>query len=120
MIIEEILPLEVYKKIQNGEDMVVLDIREPHELIDIRMSNALFIPQGHLVSGNGGTYQGVVNILQKNKDREVVVICRSGHRSLFVSDFLLKSGFSNVKSMKTGILGWASQSLPVERGVIQV
>jgi rhodanese-related sulfurtransferase len=51
------------------------------------------------------------------KDREVVVVCRTGHRSAQGRDILTQAGFTNVTSMAGGMTEWQAQGLPDNRTI---
>lgn len=89
----------------NLASIVLIDVREPEEL------------------KNDGYIAGAVNIplntLQANlnkipKDKEVVVYCRSGHRSANAVNQLKQLGYTNVKSMAGGINNWKAGGFPVK------
>lgn len=52
--------------------------------------------------------------LAGGREREIVVICRSGKRSVLAADVMQRMGFSNVVSLKLGIRGWNDAELPLE------
>lgn len=93
-----VTPLE-YKDRQNNNDAVLLDIRESYEL-DICSMGGLHIPMADVANR--------VNEIDKNK--EVIVLCRSGRRAESVAN-LLETDFSfpNVSIFKGGILAWIDQ-----------
>jgi rhodanese-related sulfurtransferase len=114
--VDEIKPTEVYKKVNERHDMLILDVREPDEFAQIRIGNSVLIPRGILESGVANTkhnYKKEVQSLEKAKNKEVIVICRSGARSLYAAKYLKNNGFQNVKSMKSGVMGWAQNGYPV-------
>jgi len=119
--IDEIKPNEVFQKLNQGQDLFMLDVREPDEFAQIRIDNTVLIPRGVLETGSAGAaqYQEELQILQNSKSKEVIVICRSGVRSLHAAKYLKDSGFGNVKSMQTGVVGWAQSGLPVSGNILQ-
>jgi rhodanese-related sulfurtransferase len=48
------------------------------------------------------------------KNKELIMVCRGGRRSLIATDFLLNHGFTTVVNMRGGIMAWASNKLPVK------
>ena len=52
--------------------------------------------------------------LKKNADQPVILICRTGHRSLKVGEFLVKKGMPNVYHLQNGIESWIKSGLPVK------
>lgn len=91
----------------NHNDAIMLDVREDSEFKDGHILDAIHIPLGKLA--------GRVNELAAYKNREVIVNCRSGHRSASACGRLRKSGFEKVYNLKGGIMAWQSASLPLEK-----
>ena len=83
-----------------------LDVREPVEWAQFHIPGATLIPLGELPN----------RLNEVPKDREVVVVCRTGHRSAQGRDILLKAGFTKVTSMAEGLTQWQAQGLPVTIG----
>lgn len=107
---KEITVQQLKEKIDKGEDVFILDVREPFEKYqsDIDYDQKTLIPVGSL--------QNRVNELEKYKNKEVVCLCRSGSRSANACRFLEQEGFSDVKNLKGGINQWArdiDSSLPI-------
>ena len=84
----------------------ILDVREPSEWNDAHIADATLIPLGEL--------QSRVNELPR--DKEIVVVCRSGNRSAQGRDILLKSGFTEVTSMAGGLNQWKAAGYPTVSG----
>jgi rhodanese-related sulfurtransferase len=84
----------------------ILDVREPSEWNDAHIAGATLIPLGEL--------QARVNELPK--DKEIVVVCRSGNRSAEGRDILLNSGFTQVTSMAGGLNQWKAAGYPTVSG----
>ncbi len=84
----------------------ILDVREPSEWTQAHISGAALIPLGDLPN----------RLNEVPKDREVVVVCRTGHRSVQGRDILLQAGFVQVTSMAGGLTQWQAQGLPVATG----
>lgn len=107
---QEITVQQLKEKIDNNEEVFVLDVREPFEQYQSKLDyeNSTLIPLGDLSSR--------LNEIESNKEREVVCLCRSGGRSAKACEMLEKEGFENVKNLKGGINQWAREidnSLPV-------
>jgi rhodanese-related sulfurtransferase len=95
---ENITPEEVKARLDKGEALNLVDVREPHE-------NAEFNIGGQLVPlGNVRAMQ--VDELENLKDKEVIVYCRSGNRSGQAAMLLETMGFENVKNLAGGMLAW--------------
>ena len=101
--IPQISVQELKRKLDAKEDVFVLDVREPHEYL-IANLGAPQIPVGEV--------ERRVGELAAQKDREVVVHCRSGARSQKAALILKQAGFSNVSNLAGGILAWADKIDP--------
>ncbi len=91
------------RKLDAKDDVYILDVREPHEY-PIANLGAPLIPVGDL--------ERRVGELSAEKDREIVVHCRSGARSQKAATILKQAGFTNVTNLTGGILAWADKIDP--------
>ncbi|HHG75409.1 MAG TPA: sulfurtransferase [Persephonella sp.] len=98
---------ELKEKIDNGEDFILLDVREPQEyqFSRIKEKDALLVPLMKLPSVIG----------KLPKDKPIYVICRSGNRSLQATLWLMEHGYENVKNVEGGILAWSDFVDPTVR-----
>ncbi|MCB0112009.1 MAG: ThiF family adenylyltransferase, partial [Caldilineaceae bacterium] len=96
--ITEISAQELKQRMEAGEDMTVVDIREREEFVQGYIPDAIFIPRGHLE----------LQIEQHQQDREkpVVVYCAGGVRSALAARNLKEMGYENVISLVGGFNGW--------------
>jgi len=94
---------ELKRKLDAKQDVFVLDVREPHEY-PIANLGAPLIPVGEL--------EKRVGELAAQKDREIVIHCRSGSRSQKAALILKNAGFKNVENLAGGILAWADKIDP--------
>jgi adenylyltransferase/sulfurtransferase len=94
---------ELKRKIDAKEDFFLLDVREPHE-VPIASLGAPLIPVDEL--------EKRVGELAAQKDREIVIHCRSGARSQKAALILKNAGFKNVENLAGGILAWADKIDP--------
>jgi len=92
---------ELKQKLDAGEDIFVLDVREPHEY-QICNINGQLIPLGDLPK----------RVHELDSSREIVAHCRSGVRSAKAVDFLRQAGFHKVRNLAGGILAWADRVDP--------
>jgi molybdopterin/thiamine biosynthesis adenylyltransferase/rhodanese-related sulfurtransferase len=99
--VPEIQVEELKRKLDAGDDVFVLDVREPHEY-QICNINGHLIPLGDLPK----------RVHELDSARDIVVHCRSGVRSAKAVDFLQQSGFKKVKNLAGGILAWADRVDP--------
>ncbi len=96
--VPEITPRELKARLDRGDDLFVLDVREPHEF---QICNL----QGHLIP------LGEVprRVQELDSSREIVVHCKSGKRSAEAAEFLRKAGFRKIWNLKGGILAWSDE-----------
>ncbi|HEY9793753.1 MAG TPA: rhodanese-like domain-containing protein [Candidatus Obscuribacterales bacterium] len=97
---------QLKQKLDAGKEPVVLDVREAHELLIAslpRTKNTVHIPLGQLPIR--------FHELERHKEEEIVVYCRSGGRSQMAVNFLLQNGF-RARNLKGGILAWSQEIDP--------
>jgi len=109
----EIFPWDVEQRIQENEELLILDIREECEYIAFHIQHSMLIPRGILESACEEEYEDSVPELISARDKEIVVICRSGNRSVLAAQTMQWMGYQNVTSMKTGLRGWNDYELPL-------
>ena len=92
---------ELKRRIDAGEDAYILDVREPYEY---RIANigGMPIPQTDVPN----------RLAEIDRDREVIVQCRSGSRSQRVAEFLKQVGYPRVVNLAGGILAWSDEIDP--------
>jgi adenylyltransferase/sulfurtransferase len=96
--VPEIEPRELKARLDRGDDLFILDVREPHEYQICNIGGQL-IPLGELPR----------RAHELDSSREIVAHCRSGKRSAEAVDFLRKAGFRKIWNLKGGILAWSDQ-----------
>ena len=111
--VKEIMPWDLSRALAAGSKPLLLDVREPAEFDLLRIPGSINVPRGVLEQSCEWDYDETVPELASNRDQEIVVICRSGKRSVLAADMLLKMGFSNVVSLKTGVRGWSDYEQPM-------
>ncbi len=100
----EITAAQMAEKQKNGA--FILDVREPSEWAQFHIQGATLIPLGQLPN----------RLNELPKDREIVVYCRTGHRSAQGRDIIKNAGYSLVTSMAGGITEWQAQGFPTVSG----
>ena len=98
---EQISVLELKAKFDAGEPVVLLDVREPHELDICCVQNTFHIPMAEL--------RFKLDELEPFKEKEIVVYCRTGRRSAMAVVFLRDFGFSGAKNLIGGVHAWSDQ-----------
>jgi len=104
--VEEIFPWDLAEKLQSPSVPILLDIREPSEFDALRIDGSINVPRGLLEAACDWDYDDTVPELAAGREREIVVICRSGNRSVLAAHTMKRMGFRHVVSLKTGIRGW--------------
>jgi rhodanese-related sulfurtransferase len=112
--IAEEFPWDIEEKINNSEQRpLLLDIREADEFAAMHIQESLHVPRGILESACEYDYEETVRELVEARQRDVVVICRSGNRSALAAYTMQLMGYQQVCSMKTGLRGWNDYELPL-------
>jgi rhodanese-related sulfurtransferase len=114
--VQEIMPWDLSKRLAAGDAPVLLDVREPAEFSLLRIPGSINVPRGVLEQSCEWGYDETVPLLAEGHEREIVVICRSGKRSVLAADTLLRMGYTRVASLKTGVRGWNDFEQPLEDG----
>jgi molybdopterin/thiamine biosynthesis adenylyltransferase/rhodanese-related sulfurtransferase len=99
--VPEIAPRELKSRLDRGDDLFILDVREPHEYQICNLGGHL-IPLGELSR----------RVNELDSSREIVAHCRSGKRSAEAVEFLRSAGFRKVWNLKGGILAWSDEVDP--------
>jgi sulfur-carrier protein adenylyltransferase/sulfurtransferase len=99
--VPEITPQELKKRLDRGDDLYILDVREPHEYQICNLGGHL-IPLGDLSR----------RVNELDSSREIVAHCRSGKRSAEAIEFLRGAGFRKIWNLKGGILAWSDEVDP--------
>jgi adenylyltransferase/sulfurtransferase len=99
--VPEIQPEELKRRLDAGEQLFILDVREPHEYQICNLGGYL-IPLGELPK----------RVHELDSSREIVAHCRSGVRSGKAVDFLRQAGFRKVQNLAGGILAWSDKVDP--------
>ncbi len=94
---EQITPQEAKKIMDSGEEHIILDTREQDEFDEGRIPGAILIPYTEIEERS--------EEILPDKDKLILVYCRSGRRSKIASESLAKLGYTNVKEFG-GIIDW--------------
>jgi sulfur-carrier protein adenylyltransferase/sulfurtransferase len=95
-LIEEIEPAQLAKRIERGEKLEIIDVREPYEWAIGHIPGARLVPLSNIAE----------EIPRLDKRRETILYCKVGGRSLSAAQQLAKAGVSEVRNLKGGILRW--------------
>lgn len=105
--VTEIFPWDLEERFEENTSILLLDIREPYEYEAMHIKGSLNVPRGVVETACEWDYEETVAKLVEAREKEIVVACRSGNRSVFVCEIMQKLGYKNVASLKTGLRGWS-------------
>jgi rhodanese-related sulfurtransferase len=96
-----ITPEEVKKRLDAGEKLNLIDVREPHENAEFNIGGKL-IPVGNIQSMQ-------IDDIENLRNEEMILYCRSGNRSGIAAMVLDQLGFKNTKNLTGGMLAWGEK-----------
>ena len=97
----------LHQRLQSQDDKpLVVDVREPHEFEAVRIDGARLAPLGSVVA----------ELEDVDKDREIVLVCRTGNRSGKAQKLLAARGYTRLQNMEGGMVDWEKRGLPVVKG----
>ena len=100
---EEITATELKQRIDSGDDLQIIDVREPNEYQTARIPGTTLIPLGEVVGRRG----------EIDESRETVVHCKGGVRSAKAIEALQRAGFKgHLLNLKGGITAWSNEVDP--------
>ncbi len=105
-VVPEVTAAEVQQRLAAGEDLFVLDVREPYEYAAGHIAGSTLIPLGELSW----------HIADLPQDRSIVAVCHVGERSQLAAGLLRRAGFGQVTNLRGGMDAWEGAGLPVETG----
>jgi len=97
MSVKPISATELQTRIQNGEQLFLLDVREPNEFQYARIENSVLIPLNQIPQ----------RLAELDPQQEIVAICHHGIRSRQACMYLANSGFENILNLTGGIDAWS-------------
>ncbi len=111
--IEEVFPWDLEEKIAANDDILLLDVREPYEFEQLHIPGSINVPRGILETACEWDYEETVPELAQARNREIIVICRSGNRSVLAAYTMKRMGYKKLASLKTGVRGWNDYEQPL-------
>jgi rhodanese-related sulfurtransferase len=94
-------PTDVYLKLSREPGLVLLDVRTPREFEYRRIGAAINIPLDELMTRSR----------ELDPEKEIIVICEHGIRSVSATGFLMQLGFENVWNMLGGMAAWSGETV---------
>jgi adenylyltransferase/sulfurtransferase len=102
-MIEEISATDLKGRLDAGDDIQLIDVRQPDEWAFAKIEGAKLIPLGEILSRMG----------EIDENRETVIHCKAGMRSARAVEALQRAGFKgNLKNLKGGITAWSNEVDP--------
>ncbi len=102
-MIEEISATDLNAQMNDGNDIQLIDVRQPDEYAFARIEGSKLIPLGEIIS----------RMSEIDPDRETVIHCKMGGRSARAIEALQRSGFKGIlKNLKGGITAWSNEVDP--------
>jgi adenylyltransferase/sulfurtransferase len=98
----EITAVDLKKRLDRGDKLTIVDVREPHEYQINRINGSLLIPLGDIPK----------RYVELDPNDELVMQCKVGGRSAKAADFLRSKGYNKVLNLTGGILDWIDKVDP--------
>jgi molybdopterin/thiamine biosynthesis adenylyltransferase/rhodanese-related sulfurtransferase len=99
-----IVPRELKEWIDRGENIFLVDVREPAEFEIVSIPGAVLIPKGEFLNGSA--------LEQMPQDKRIVLYCKSGMRSAEALAIVKGAGFADAVHVGSGVVGWVNQVDP--------
>jgi rhodanese-related sulfurtransferase len=99
---------EVKRRVDAGENLMLIDVREDNEWAQGHLPGALHLGKGII--------ERDIEQRVPQTDAKLVLYCGGGFRSALAAENLQKMGYTNVESMDGGFRGWRDAGLPTEKG----
>ena len=111
--VRELYPWDLREELDAGNEPLLLDIREPYEYAAMHIAGSLNVPRGILELACDWGYEETVPRLAAARERDIVLVCRSGNRTILAAEVMQKMGFVSVRSLQTGLRGWNDYEQPL-------
>jgi len=111
--VKEIMPWDMEEMLEKNPDVLVLDVRERDEFDTMHVPDSLNVPRGIVESACEWGYEETEPELVQARDREVIIVCRSGYRSILAAFNLQLLGYKKVYSLATGLRGYNDYEQPL-------
>ena len=97
MTVKQLSATELKNKIQQQENLFLLDVREPHEFKYAHIADSVLIPLNQIPN----------RMSELDPQQDIVVICHHGMRSQQAANYLVQSGYKNIANLTGGIDDWS-------------
>lgn len=110
--VKELFPWDLVE-LRRDKNPLIIDIREPYEFDAMHIQDSLNVPRGILETACEYDFEETVPELVEARNQDVILICRSGNRSIFAAEVMQQMGYQHVYSLKTGLRGWNEFEQPL-------
>lgn len=104
----QIVPSQQAVLLINKQNAVVVDVRAAEEFRKGHIAGAINVPAAQLKANN-------LNLIEKYRDKPVILVCETGMTTSGVGRLLTKAGFKQVHALRGGMADWRTQNLPVTK-----
>lgn len=111
--VAEIMPWDLAAELKQNSALILLDVREQNEFDQMHIKNSINVPRGLLEGACVWNYDDTVPLLAQSRVQNIVLVCRSGNRSVLAALSMQQMNFNKVRSLKLGIKGWNDSNLPM-------
>ena len=102
--------------LEDNDDVVLVDVREPYEYEKVHIPGAILVPRGMLEGAADPNNAHRIEALYSAREKPVVIYCETGARAAMAVDTLQQMGFNDVKNLAGGIKMWEAEDLDIEQG----
>ncbi|MBS0306608.1 MAG: rhodanese-like domain-containing protein [Proteobacteria bacterium] len=110
------MPWDLAERLAGPEPPLLLDVREAAEFAAAHIAGSLHVPRGVLEQACEWDHDETEAALAGHSARAIVVVCRSGRRSLLAGRTLQELGYTDVTSLASGLRGWNDADQPLVDG----
>lgn len=111
--INEMMPWDAEEYLEKHPKTLIVDIRETHEYDTMHILDSINVPRGILENACEWDFEETEPELVDARQRPLMLVCRSGNRTILAAYTLQLMGYENVISLKTGLRGWSDYELPL-------
>ncbi len=111
--VREIMPWDLATRLAGPQAPMVVDVREPAEFALARIAGSINVPRGVLEAACEWDQDDTVPELAAGRHQAIVVVCRSGNRSVLAADVMQAMGYVDTVSLQTGVRGWNDFDQPL-------
>jgi len=104
--VPEVSPLDVKRELDEGRELVIIDVRQPEEFEEARIEGTVLVPLGEIPE----------HLADFDSAADIVVHCKMGGRSAQAVMYMKANGFEKVRNMAGGILRWIDEVGPAIQG----